>query len=456
MRASAKLFDSARLFRAELFATLVLGAALVVALASVCCGLGAFAAPWFGCELFATQLAAGTGRRPPRTRAWLGAGLFLLGAVVIVASVAWLAALGLGPDMPVFEEAREGPDEARTVILFTGGALLALVFIQPFLYAPILLVDRGGTVGGAVLESTRLVHEGGALAHLSLSIASHLVQASPLIVAAVGAELFAGRAEVVWAVIGATPLLAITIPLGQGMIVSAWIERRELIVEPRTSRPEGRPTRALITILSVVLLSPIVSLGLVVISLARPSDPRSGSAPSGDVVIDAPVSVGETRTFPIATTALSVAVSDGWFSVVASDGGGAGELPRPGTPLQHLRVVRVRDAYAIEATTASETFVTWVSRAGVRLDDDLRARLADRLPLFAFAVLALALVITPLGIARVLVRLADLRRLAARGDLSGALAMRRPAARRAWAVAGALAPFAAGSLAIGLRAIAGG
>ena len=456
MRTWAKLGSSVRLFRAQTVETLVLGAALVVALASVCCGLGALAAPWFGCELFATQLAAGTGERPARTRAWLGAGLFLLGAVTIVASVAWLAALGLGPDMPVFEEAREAPDDVRTVVLFTGGALLALVFIEPFLYAPILLVDRGGTIGGAVLESTRLVHEGGALAHLGLSIVSHLVQASPLIVAAAAAAVFVGRAEVAWAVIGATPLLAITIPIGQGMIVAAWIERRDRIVDPSSSRPEGKPPRALIVLLAVVLLSPIVALGLVVLSLARPSDPRLGSAPTGEVVIDAEVTAGETRSFRVPTTALSVDVAGGWFSVVASDGGGAGALPRPGSALERLRVVRVRDAYAIEATTASESYVTWVSRAGVRLDDDLRARLADRLPLVALVVLALALVAAPLGIARVLVGLAGVRRLAAQGDAAEALAARGPAVRRAWLYGIALAPLAAAALGIGARAVAGG
>lgn len=456
----SKLPDSVRLFRAQPWMSLAVGSALVVALASVCCGLGALAAPWFGCELFATQIAAATGRRPPRTRAWLGAGLFLFGAVAMVASTAWLATLGLGHEMPVddaFPAVARG--ELWAVALSVGGAVLALVFIVPFLYTPIVLVDRGGSIGGAALESARLVITGGALRHFALSLLSHVVQAAPVLVAASAAALFAGSAELPWAVLAAVPLLALTIPLGQGMIVAAWIEQRDRLVDPARTRREGRPPRALAIVLTAVLLAPAVATGLVVLSLARPSTPRAGAAPAGEVLVDAELAPGETRRIAIPTTSLDLHIEGGWVSVEVADGGGVGRLPRPDPrPVERVRVVRVRDAFAIEAHAGDGRWVTWVSRAGVRLDDDLRARLADRLPPEALVVVALALLLTPILVGRVLVRLAEVRRLAAEGDAAARehLSTARGGARRAgWTVAAAVAPLAVAALVVGLLALLG-
>lgn len=450
------LVASARLFRREPVASLALGVALVLALASVCCGLGTVAAPWFGCELFATQIAAGTGTRPARTRSWLSAGLFLFAAVMIVASAAWLATLGLGVDMSVLADAgRTSGDDLRTVGWAVAGALLALVFIVPFLYAPIILVDRGGNIGGAVLESARLVARGGPTRHLILSLASHVVQGSPVLVAGAVTAAWAGRSDVPWAVLASMPLLCVTVPLGQGMIVSAWLDRRDEVVDPARTVGSGRPSRALSVALAAVLVAPALSIVLVVASLARPSRPQAGAATEGAVLIDREVGAGDEH-LSIPGTALSVHVVDGWVSIEASDGGGAGMLPRPTeAPAERVRVVRVRDAYGVEVTAGERAWVTWVSRAGVRRDDGLRARFADRIPFWGLLALGAVLLLTPVVIVRVLVRLADVRRLAARGEAaSDAAAERRRVAHRAgWISVGLLAPLSLAALAVGIWAV---
>ncbi|HET8932492.1 MAG TPA: hypothetical protein VFN67_03585, partial [Polyangiales bacterium] len=78
-------------------------------------------------------------------------------------------------------------------------------------------------------------------------------------------------------------------------------------------------------------------------------------------------------------SALSLQISASRVSVAASDGGGVGELPlSAAAPIQRVRVVRVRDTFAIELLQAGQLYLTLIDRAGVRLDDDLPARLRDR------------------------------------------------------------------------------
>jgi hypothetical protein len=96
--------------------------------------------------------------------------------------------------------------------------------------------------------------------------------------------------------------------------------------------------------------------------------------------------------------------------------------------------------------------VTWVSRAGVRVDDDLRARFADRLGLYAVLLVALALMLTPLAVARVLVPLAEVRRLVAVGEHDAAARIRPSAHRTAWVAVAILSPLALIALAIGAGA----
>src|SRR5688572_28924698 len=93
------LRESWRLFRLRPVAILALGLALLTSLLAVCCGLGVIAAPWFLCELFAVQIALGSGQRPARTRTWLWASFVQMVAVMLPCAVVGLTLLSIGPDV---------------------------------------------------------------------------------------------------------------------------------------------------------------------------------------------------------------------------------------------------------------------------------------------------------------------------------------------------------------------
>jgi hypothetical protein len=59
-------------------------------------------------------------------------------------------------------------------------------------------------------------------------------------------------------------------------------------------------------------------------------------------------------------------------------------------------VVRVRDHYALVLRSGNETHVTWIDRAGVRLDDTTAARLVAHVPAWGIPVAVLVLLMTPL------------------------------------------------------------
>src|SRR3954468_10386202 len=111
---------SASLLRARPVVTLALGAAVVLSLLSVCCGVGLFTTPWFMCELFALQLFEHSGRAAPRQLSLLCARLVLLGAVLLVSSVAWLTLLGSSPEL-----AAEIPRASSVSALMKSGGFFA-------------------------------------------------------------------------------------------------------------------------------------------------------------------------------------------------------------------------------------------------------------------------------------------------------------------------------------------
>jgi hypothetical protein len=94
--------------------------------------------------------------------------------------------------------------------------------------------------------------------------------------------------------------------------------------------------------------------------------------------------------------------------VVASDGGGVGELPLSAAgPIERVRVLRVRDTFAIELQQAGHTYLTRIDRAGVRLDDDFPARLRDRSRPWQWLYLLWTLLFTLLSSVPVLSELAE-------------------------------------------------
>jgi hypothetical protein len=253
------------------------------------------------------------------------------------------------------------------------------------------------------------------------------VQASPLIAAALLARITdAGQAQLF--VLFAAPLLCASVPLGQGMIVWAYVQLREqsarasiappppgparvssplmaavpahlpaLGPEVRATRPAERCVRAW----SALLVLPIVSLLLLELSLWRPSRVPAGEAPRGEqaeLVARLTPEGSHLARVQLPNTALEVMASQEHVRVVASDGGGVGELPLSDShAIDEVRVVRVRDTFAIELQQGSRTYTTTVDRGGVRLDDDLRARLADRVSPLQLLVFLCSLLATALS-----------------------------------------------------------
>jgi len=454
-RPVALLRESARIFRQHPVVSTGLGAAFLLSSSAVCCGFGLVAAPWFFCELFALQLSIATGRRPDRTRAWLGAALFLLGAVILASGAAWIATLGMSTSPPVpLDQPPPLINDVRTAGLGATGAVLALIFIGPFLYAPLILIDRGGTIGTAVLESASLVAEDGILSHLWLSVSSHVIQIAPVLFAAAVVMVTLDRGIVVVAVATALPFVSATLPLGQGMIVSAWAERRHRVhVAERSAR---RTPFALRIAMAALLLAPAGAFVLVLASLARPSAGLPARAPAGELVADIRPAARETRQLQLPMTALSVSVSMDAVTVTASDQGGVGRLPRPEDgPIHRLRIVRVRDSFAFELDTAGGRRVMWIDRAGARTDDDLQRRLACRVPPWGLLLIALVLVATPLLLGGALVSVARARRLElSDGADARALALAwASASRRAWLAIVLLAPLSAAAVFTGIMAL---
>lgn len=451
-RVGASLKCSSRLLSGRLGTSIALGAGIVLGLISVCCGTGVLMTPWLLCELNALQLAAAVGAPMVRSRSWIGAGTVLLGAVLLTASVAWLSWLGLGVRI----------ETAGTSSLFViGSAIVTLVFVLPFLYAPLILVERHGGLGGAALESARLVMAGGVLPHLLLSLTANAVQIGPLLIAASGAVIWVGAdAAPLWALCS-LPLLAVTVPLGQGMLVCAYVERRGEISDPRRTRIAGRPPVAVVAIWVAVVVAPALSFGLLGSSLVRPSRvPLGRLPPEGELLAEVARKDGSRSVYPPGT-ALEIVMDRSAVRVVASDGGGAGSLPLrgAGSPTA-MRVARVKDAYAIEIAQGARVQTTWIDRAGVRLDDDFRARLNDRLPAHGLHVMLASLLLTACALLPVLGALGEVRRLytlesGARPPPREVSRQRERTIRRAIVIALLLAPLSTVSLYWGALSVFG-
>lgn len=406
------------MLRARPIASLSLGAAVVLSLLSVCCVLGLFTTPWFMCELFALQIALCTGQNVTRAASYIPAGAILLGAVLMVSAVAALSLLGAGTSMST----EPLPLDSLGAVLRSGGvaallsSVVALTVVVPLLYAPLFLIEQRTSFDLALVESVRLMVARGVLASLRLSLCAHLLQVSPLLLGALAARLI-DPAQAAWFALGATPFLCASVPLGQGMIVCDYVQQRE-----RVSHPDGLLSCAPGETLphsaqrcargwGLLISLPIASLLLLELSLWRPSHIPQGSAPQGETVATLQPHDARLARVLLPDTALEVAASTHEVRVAASDGGGAGMLPLPAaSAIERVNVVRVRDAFAIEVLTGGGSYVTSIDRAGVRLDDDLRARLLDRVSPLQLVLFLCTLLATGLASVPVLYSLGRVRR----------------------------------------------
>jgi hypothetical protein len=152
-----------------------------------------------------------------------------------------------------------------------ASAIASLGFVLPFLYAPLILVEGRGGVGASVLESARLVAREGALPHFALSLTANAVQVAPLLIAVLSASWFSqSDSAPLWALLS-LPLLALSVPLGQGMLVAAYVERRAELADLRRTRLAGRPPRGLIAAWLMITAAPLLSFSMLGASCVRPS-----------------------------------------------------------------------------------------------------------------------------------------------------------------------------------------
>ncbi len=428
--------------------SMALGAAIVLSLCAVCAGLGAVVGPWFVVELYGVQLAASTGVARERTRGWIAAAFVVLLTVVVVSLAGWLAALGFGPDVPTADAATTPlpwPEALRRIGLIAGATALAVGFTAPFLYAPLILIDRGGLLGGALIESAFLVRTEGIARHLLRTSIVYALQLSPALLAAMFVARTVERSATPLGLLAALPLLTISIPLGQGIVTAAYLERRARLGSRRVVRVAGRPPRLLVALQITCIAAPILGLSCVGAAALRPATPRQEVAPVGEVMvsIDAP----GARTASIAGTTLDVHLDDAQRLTITAGDGETVRVPRAlRGEVERLRVVRTRDHYVVELAVDGTFWLTRLDRAGVRVDDTIRRRLEAHVPTWAFYAVLLGFLAGSLGLVRGLAPLGSLRSADGKRERGA----RERALRRAWATTIALTPFALAALLGGL------
>lgn len=446
--------DAWRTVRAHPVVATALGAAVLLSMASMLFGIGILVTPWFVCEIFAFQLAVLAGITPRRDQAWFRAGFLVLCVVGVVASATWLAALIIGPDVATADRALaplprgEALERAGLIAAVT---LLAVGFIAPFVYAPLILIERGTTIGAAVLESAWLVRRGGLLRHWGLAFVAHLLPIAPALIAAVVVARTFERAATPYGVLIGLPLVPLTIPLGQGLVSAAYAQRRHLLAVPRWTRAEGRPPRALVATLIALVVAPMASVALLTLTALRPAPPLPGEDQplEGEVLLDGRVPEGENRTFHVPGTTLEIRTDGKRVGVRAGDGGGAGALPSAWRgAVERVQVRRTRDAYRVRLRADDGWWSVIVDRAATRTDDTISHRLEARLPGFTWPAVGLSFLLSALLLARALEPLGEIRRAfgapaTERPPLPELRAARQRALRTAWTVAAALAGPAA-------------
>lgn len=448
LRLGSLLTASWRMLRLHPVVGGALGGAVVLSFASVVFGIGVLVTPWFVCEIFALQLAILTARPTQRTMSWVRAGVITLCMVGLAMAATWLAILGFGPDPSTADSAAEPlpwHDALPRALSIAAVGALTVGFFAPFAYAPLILIERGGRIGEAVLESAWLVRRGGLARHWGLVFLAHLLPFAPAIVAAVVVARTIERAATPVGVLFGLPLLPLSIPLGQGLLTAAYASLRRELPERRWTRAEAAAPLGLRAVLIATVIAPLLAVALLAAGALRPSLPRQDDG-EGAPVVEQAIGAEPTQVF-VPSTTLAVLVDGRKVEVRAGDGGGTGTLAAPWPrAIDRVRVLRLQGwLYDIELASGEARWVVRVDRAGVRVDDPVRRRLADRLPAWALPALALAFTLTALLLARALEPLGEIRRAYGapadeRESLHTLRLARRTALRRAWTVAAVLAP----------------
>lgn len=430
-----------------------MGAAVVLSLASTLFGVGVLVGPWFVLEIFALQLAVLTGRSVRRDPSWIRAGVFVICMVGVVAAATAVAALAIGPDVSTADSASvplPWPEALSRVAAIVTVTAVAVGFITPFSYAPLILLERGGTIGAAALESAWLVRRGGLLRHWALVFLANLVPFMPALVAAVVVARTFERAATPLGVLAGLPLMPLSIPLGQGLVTAAYVARHRELSVPRWARAEGKPPLTLTVALVSLVLAPIASVALIGLGTLRPAPPTLMThAPEADVR-----EISEPATVYLPGSTVEIAVRGPGVVVHAGDGA-ATPVPRAWRgDVDAVAVRRRGEHYVVGLRVGEVWWKTKIDRAGTRMDDTISARIAMRVPMWGLLAVMFSFALSGLLLVRALAPLGAVRRLygapATEQPPADDLRARRDGAvRRAWRLVAVLAPAAAASLAAG-------
>ncbi|GAB4207033.1 MAG: hypothetical protein OHK0013_24240 [Sandaracinaceae bacterium] len=435
--------------------TFALGVALVLAIASAFAGLGLILFPWFVCELFALALAASGVGVQPRGLAWVRAGGVVLAAAVVFASVVALAALVFGPDLASVDRAHVLPWEQALLRLagITSIAFAALAYVLPFVHVPLVLLERGGPVGAAVLESLLLLRRGGAATTFRLVVVAASFTLLPAIAGAIVTARLVDRASTPVGVLASLPLLLVSVPLGLGMVAQGYLLHRHRLPARHLVRARPLP-QSTAGLLATAVVAPVGGLVLLLAACALPA-PLLASAPppSGVLVVEREVG----RTFTVPGTALTLTATAERVEVAAAIEGRPTVLDTPASrtaerPIARVRVLAFADLFAVALVDETGRTEGWalIDGSGARLDDTVHRALDERMGV------ARALVFGPGFLVIALALLFGLGPLAeTRGDVRPSnLAIRRAEAR-ARATAWALVPCWGAILVLGALAAAG-
>ncbi|MCC6558547.1 MAG: hypothetical protein IT372_36900 [Polyangiaceae bacterium] len=426
--------------RVHPWVTLALGVALVLAVASAFTGLGVVLFPWFVCEVFALSLAASGVPVQPRGRAWLRASLVVLAIAVVFGSVVVLAALVFGPDVSTADRAAVLPWGQALLRLagITSISVAALVYALPFAHVPIVLLERGGTVGEAALESVLLVRQAGVPRTFRLVLVAAIFALLPSIGGAIVTARMLDRASTPLGVVASLPLLLFSLPAGLGLVAQGYLLHRHLLPARHLvrARPLARTTSVLLTSATI---APIGGLVLLLWSCTLPAPLlRSELPPTARVVAERAVGSDAAQgIFSAPGTTLSFAVAPRGVEVRPALEGATTLLRAQSArrPIVEARVLALGDVFAVELLSAGHRSEGWalLDLSGARLDDTTHRALAERMGVWRALVFGPSFLVIALGLLAALGPLAELRGRGPRDERDAANAEAR-ALRLAWAL----------------------
>ena len=363
---------------------MAVGFCIVVSMGAVCCGVGLLTAPWFAAELLGLQLAWSLGVSIDRKGSWWWAIVFLsLVAGVVVATGALTMSSWVQADATDLAMGFSDSSVGLGVVFGLVGITIANLILMPYLFAAPILIDRGGGLGAALADSARLVAEAGVLRFIAFGFLMILVYGSPVVVAMAISLAWGGSALLPWALAVMVPLLAISIPVGQGMIVSAYARRRTQLPRFLRAEPTLTAPRRLSFISMLLLVVASLTLFLLLTILAFSSAPAYAveAPPSTRVLVEAEAQA-ELREVGVPRSSWVLRVSRDEVEVRAYDEGGAGRIPlgdRRG--VERVAVHEDGGGYWIGMEDAQGWRCVRVTRDGIRVDDGLARRLTAHVSL---------------------------------------------------------------------------